>query len=78
MTKEFIENNILSCSINDEGRIYAGSLTRRYPDAPDFSDGAMLLAYEVLQGRYGVMPYRKELIYDAVQECVNYLYEKEE
>lgn len=47
-------------------------------DAPLVTDGAMLLAYEVIEGIYGNAPERKDNIYRAVMEGVNYLIHKEE
>lgn len=78
MTKEQLNDNILDSSVEVDNRLYAGRLTRQYKDAPLVTDGAMLLAYEVIEGIYGNAPERKDNIYRAVMECVNYLIHKEE
>lgn len=49
---------------------------RQLEGEPDVTGGAKLLAYEVMNGKYGNAPYRKDNIYSAVMTYVNYLRKK--
>lgn len=43
------------------------------PEPSQFTEGEILMAKDVLKGKYGNYPYRKDRIYDKVQSAVNWL-----
>lgn len=73
---ELIKENIIDISVDVDKEVLTGSAMRQYLDEPMVSNGAKLLAYEVLKGSYGNYPYRKDNIYSAVMEYVNYICNK--
>lgn len=57
-----------------QGFIYPNKAPEPQPiPEPQVSEGAKILAKEVLQGMYGNQPFRKDNIFKAVQTYVNYL-----
>lgn len=76
MTNNKLQDYIIDSQVEVDSHKYTGSVMRSFKGEPDVTDGAKLLAYEVMSGQYGNAPYRKDNIYSAVMTYVNYLSKK--
>ena len=68
-----INKYIIPMEMDIDQEHYSGQITLNMENEPEVSNGAKLMAYEVMEGKYDNAPYRKDKIYSAVMDYVNYL-----